>query len=336
MGQWYCQAGAQRYGPVSEEELRSWIAQGRIRPEDHVWTEGMANWAPAGQVFGAAAPSPPAPGGPPPVSLVVIPPPGGTGGQTPNGQLTAQARSCLSGRWGIAIVFCLVVHLLSEGINTIGSAASVGEEIQKTRDRRHRTSDDDIDIRLGPQRWRRNAERPGIGSAFSTIGGVASLILGGPFALSTAIFFLTLTRGGQAGMDLLFAGFRNFGNALAAYILTGLFVFLWALLLIVPGIIAALAYSQTYYLLAEDKALGPLEAMRKSKEMMRGHKDRLFCLWLRFLGWGILCLLTCGIGFLFLVPYAATALARFYDDLRPGGAFAPAAPASAGPAPLPV
>jgi uncharacterized membrane protein len=323
MGQWYCHIGPQRYGPVSEEELRSWIAQGRVQPGDPVWTEGMANWAPAGQVFGLGA-LPPA-GGPPPISLVATPPPGGTGGRTPNAELTAQARACLRGRWGIALAFCLVAHLLSQGLNTIGSVASSAERVQRLRHRQPRGPERGLFD--APERWRSGPEAPGVVSAVGTIGGMASLILGGPFALSLAIFFLTLTRGGNAGMELLFAGFRNFGNALAAYILIGIFVFLWALLLIIPGIIAALAYSQTYYLLAEDKGLGPLEAMRKSKEMMRGHKGRLFCLGLGFIGWILLCLLTCGIGFLWLGPYMATSFARFYDDLRPAGAFASAAPA---------
>ncbi len=52
MAQWHAQIGGQRYGPVSEEEMRSWIAQGRVKPTDYVWSEGMANWVPAGAAFG--------------------------------------------------------------------------------------------------------------------------------------------------------------------------------------------------------------------------------------------------------------------------------------------
>jgi len=53
MAQWYAQVGGQRYGPVSDEEIRAWYAQGRVKPADYVWSEGMANWAQAGGVFGA-------------------------------------------------------------------------------------------------------------------------------------------------------------------------------------------------------------------------------------------------------------------------------------------
>jgi hypothetical protein len=57
MAQWYAQASGQRYGPVSDEEIRAWFAQGRVKPTDYVWSEGMANWAQAGAVFGAAQPA---------------------------------------------------------------------------------------------------------------------------------------------------------------------------------------------------------------------------------------------------------------------------------------
>ena len=48
MAQWHAQIGGQKYGPVSEEEMKSWIAQGRVKPTDYVWSEGMANWVQAG------------------------------------------------------------------------------------------------------------------------------------------------------------------------------------------------------------------------------------------------------------------------------------------------
>ena len=51
MAQWYAQLGGQRYGPVSEDEMKSWIAQGRVRPTDFVWSEGMPNWVAAGVAF---------------------------------------------------------------------------------------------------------------------------------------------------------------------------------------------------------------------------------------------------------------------------------------------
>ena len=94
------------------------------------------------------------------------------------------------------------------------------------------------------------------------------------------------------------------------------FILLWMLLLIIPGIIAALAYSQTFYILAEDESIGAMDALKKSKEMMNGYKWKYFCLSLRFLGWVLLCILTLGIGFLWLAPYVEVSYAHFYEELK--------------------
>ena len=155
------------------------------------------------------------------------------------------------------------------------------------------------------------------GQRIPRIGGLISLALGGAWAVSGAVFFLTFTRSGTYEVGMMFAGFKLFGKALAANLLMTLFILLWALLLIVPGIIASIAYSQTFYLLAQDPTLGSLEAIRRSRDLMRGHKWRYFCLGFRFLGWVLLCVLTLGIGFLWLAPYARMTYARFFDDLQP-------------------
>jgi uncharacterized membrane protein len=90
------------------------------------------------------------------------------------------------------------------------------------------------------------------------------------------------------------------------------------LLLIIPGIMAGLSYSQTFYILSEDPSIGAMDAIRKSKEMMYGNRWKLFCLGLRFIGWLLLCILTLGIGFIWLAPYMAVSMAKFYDDLVHG------------------
>jgi len=155
------------------------------------------------------------------------------------------------------------------------------------------------------------------GGGVPLVGPIVSVVLAGPFAVGSAVFFLTFVRGGKPDMGMLFVGFRNFGNALGTYVLIGIFVFLWSLLLIIPGIIAALAYSQVFYLLADDRTLDPMAAIRNSKALMQGHKAKLFCLQLRFLGWALLCILTLGIGLLWLIPYMTTSLACFHEDIKP-------------------
>ncbi len=145
---------------------------------------------------------------------------------------------------------------------------------------------------------------------------VVSLIIGGPMMLGMTIFSLALARNQPATINMLFDGFKNFGTALATHLLRTVFIVLWSLLLIVPGIIAALSYSQAFFLLAADPSLHAMEAIDKSKAMMYGYKWKLFCLCLRFFGWFLLCLLTAGIGFFWLVPYMQVTFAKFHDDLK--------------------
>jgi len=152
--------------------------------------------------------------------------------------------------------------------------------------------------------------------SFLTLSSTLTLIIGGPLALGAAIFSLTIARGKEGNLGQLFDGFNHFATALVTYLLMLLYVFLWLLLLIVPGIIAALGYSMTFYILADDPQIKPQDALKKSKSMMDGHKEKLFYLCLRFLLLGILCILTLGIGFLWLVPYVHVTMAKFYDDVK--------------------
>jgi len=148
------------------------------------------------------------------------------------------------------------------------------------------------------------------------VGGIASLIIGGPMYLGISIFSLKYSRKQETRLENIFDGFQNFGNSLAAYLLIVLFTFLWMLLLIVPGIIASISYSQTFYIMAEEEAISPMDAIDKSKAMMYGYKWKYFLLNLGFIGWILLSILTLGIGLLWLMPYMQISRARFYDLVK--------------------
>lgn len=99
-------------------------------------------------------------------------------------------------------------------------------------------------------------------------------------------------------------------------LLSGIYTFLWSLLLIIPGIIKAFAYSQAMYIIAEEPNIGTREALRRSEEMMVGHKAEYFVLQLSFIGWGILSTFTFGILTLWLVPYMNATMANYYQELK--------------------
>jgi uncharacterized membrane protein len=151
---------------------------------------------------------------------------------------------------------------------------------------------------------------------FLGLGTIATLIIAGPFALGMTIFALSLSRNQNPRLEMIFDGFNKFGLALGTYLLMLLFIFLWMLLLIVPGIIAGLSYAMTFYILADGQSNGAMDAIDKSIKMMYGYKWKLFCLGLRFIGWALLCILTLGIGFLWLMPYMQISIAKFYDDIK--------------------
>lgn len=131
-----------------------------------------------------------------------------------------------------------------------------------------------------------------------------------------AIVFLDLLREKEVRFQTLFDGFRDYGRIWGTMLLVSLYKFLWLLLLIVPGIIKSYSYSMTFFLLKDEPELKYNAAIEKSMKMMSGYKMKLFLLDLSFIGWAILCILTLGLGFLFLSPYVATAHAAFYEELK--------------------
>ena len=93
-------------------------------------------------------------------------------------------------------------------------------------------------------------------------------------------------------------------------------VFLWSLLFIIPGIIAAIRYSQAFLIKLDDPDLSATECIDKSKEMMNGHKMDYFLLILSFIVWFILGVFTCGILYLWLIPYYSTTICNFYNEIK--------------------
>ncbi|HBY17882.1 MAG TPA: hypothetical protein DEH00_01765 [Candidatus Marinimicrobia bacterium] len=146
-------------------------------------------------------------------------------------------------------------------------------------------------------------------------GSLLWILLAGPFSLGAAIFSLSLARRQEASAGQLFQGFNHFGTAFLVNIVLMVIIGVGFILLVVPGVIFALSYSLTYFILVDHPELKPMEAIRKSRMMMNGYKMKLFYMWLRFLGLALLCVLTAGIGFLWLVPFVHVCMGRFYEDI---------------------
>jgi uncharacterized membrane protein len=114
---------------------------------------------------------------------------------------------------------------------------------------------------------------------------------------------------------------KYFLGTLLVYILTSIFLALWTILLVIPGIIKTFSYSQAYFIfkdrksVAGDQKVSALDCITESRKMMDGHKFEYFMLQLSFIGWGILSVLSLGIGLLWLNPYVNASYAAFYKNL---------------------
>lgn len=111
-------------------------------------------------------------------------------------------------------------------------------------------------------------------------------------------------------------GFGNWLHVVWGMVLSTIYIFLWTLLLIIPGIIKSYSYALTPYILVEHPEMSANEAIEESMRLMDGHKFDLFYLQLSFIGWAILSILSLGLGFFWLIPYQMTAQAAFYRDIK--------------------
>jgi uncharacterized membrane protein len=145
---------------------------------------------------------------------------------------------------------------------------------------------------------------------------IYSLIISGPIALGLATFFLKLRRDENPLIENLFDGFKSFSQALVLQLWIVLFIVLWSLLLVIPGIIASFRYALSFYILHDHPEMKPKEALNLSKQIMLGRKGKLFMLCLSFIGWALLSILTLFIGMLWLIPYIQASIASFYEDVK--------------------
>ncbi|MDE7216454.1 MAG: DUF975 family protein [Clostridia bacterium] len=146
---------------------------------------------------------------------------------------------------------------------------------------------------------------------------VASLLVGGALGMGLARATMDVDKGKNADILTLFNGFKDFVKVFVLYLVKQIFILLWSLLFIIPGIIKALSYSMCYFILNDSPDLTYDEALRRSVQMMKGNKGKLFRIYVSFIGWYILSFLTFGILMLFTRPYIRMTVYQFYKSIAP-------------------
>lgn len=227
------------------------------------------------------------------------------------------ARAALQRRWTIAVIAGLLASIL-------GAIASNGPEIKLD------ISDSGANVVFQFAGQTIYSTGGGLNSDIATwIIGSAAFLMIAALAMAVAYFILgsivevgymrfnldLVDRQKEPEIGTMFRYFSFWKTTTAAKFLQGLYVFLWSLLFIIPGIVAGYSYAMTSYILAENPELTASEAIEQSKQMMTGNRWRLFCLQFSFIGWDILASLAFGIGHLWLIPYKQAATAAFYREI---------------------
>ncbi len=146
--------------------------------------------------------------------------------------------------------------------------------------------------------------------------GVFVWLMGCVLAAGWILYHQGVRRGEVMPYATLFDGFGFAGKIILLNLVIAVFVFLWSLLFIVPGIIAIYRYRFAVYNLCENPELGVMEALAMSKAQTKGYKLDLFVLDLTFLGWNILCVLTAGILAIWIAPYVQQTDLAYFDAIK--------------------
>jgi len=137
------------------------------------------------------------------------------------------------------------------------------------------------------------------------------------FGAGFLIFIFNTVKNAGAVYGNLLDGFGLAGKLILLALVEGLFIFLWSLLFVIPGIIAAYRYRMAKFLLLDNPDLGVMDCIRTSKQMMAGHKWECFVLELSFIGWALLAGLPY-IGYAVMIwtaPYINTTMVLYYMAL---------------------
>ncbi len=210
--------------------------------------------------------------------------------------LRARARENLRGHWGVSVAAAFVAAIFGALVVSSGSSVEITKKLSE-----------EVDLKV-------LALIAAVGSGLGALS-LVRLILGGVIQLGYAKFLLAQHDGREYEVKDLFSQFERFSVGFLQLFLRELYTFLWCLLLVIPGIIKSFGYAMTPFILEDHPELTASQAIRRSQELMDGHKGELFVLGLTFIGWELLNALTLGIGSLWLNPYKNAAYAAFYREL---------------------
>lgn len=150
-------------------------------------------------------------------------------------------------------------------------------------------------------------------------GFIVGILAALPLTMGLYAMYLNMYKDNEWSVGDIFSSFRNgmdyYLNSFLLLFVNSIFIFLWSLLFVIPGIIKTFSYSMSPYILIDNPVMTASEARRKSMEIMKGNKWKLFCLQFSFIGWILLSILTFGILFLWVIPAMEMSKIAFYKEI---------------------
>ena len=222
----------------------------------------------------------------------------------------SMARAVLKGKWITAIVITLLASFLGA---MVSADTMVKFEFE---------SETGVVVRIFEEYSYTILENGGLAAILAVVAliwGIIILVIGGAMTLGYCQFHQNLVRKQEAEVRTLFAHKDKLWHGFCINFWQLLYIFLWTICFVIPGIMAAYSYAMAHYIANDHPEMTAREAIAVSKEMMKGNRWRLFCLEISFIGWELLAALTLGIGSFAVVPYMESARAFFYQDLLNSG-----------------
>ncbi len=147
---------------------------------------------------------------------------------------------------------------------------------------------------------------------------IGAIVLTGALVCGYSYCMVNLCRNKEMKFSDLFEGLHKpkLGATIGYEIKSAIFIMLWSILFYIPGYIAFYRYSMAPYILMDNPEMTGIEAIRASKELMHGKKWKLFCVDFSFIGWILLCIITLGLGLLWIEPWMQATRAAFYEDIK--------------------
>lgn len=142
---------------------------------------------------------------------------------------------------------------------------------------------------------------------------ILKILIYNPLSIGLSSFFIR-SYNEESKVNYLFSYFRSnsWFSLTGKLLLRDIYIILWSLLLLIPGIIKSYEYFYVDYILAENPEMSLNDAIALSREMTNGEKFDIFILNLSFIGWKIVSNLLFGLGYILLIPYIQATFARLY------------------------